>query len=106
VKHVEQNVSLNLHRYEWYEMGFFALSLAPGRTTFICFNTPDRFRLRLLDALNSTSHSLDEPDIYQLHAYVIEQILNLYNESVWAIRHVVRDVEKVSDSAAKESLRG
>ena len=95
VKQLDHNISLNLHRYVWYEMGLFALSTASGRTKILCFDTPERFRRRLFDALSSDPQSLDELDIYQLHVYLVEQILHLYDKSVWAICDVVRDVEKV-----------
>lgn len=86
-------------------MTFFALSTSPERTTVICFDTPDHFRLQLLAAINSASYGLilNEPDVYELHAYVIEQLLKLYDQSVWTIRDIVRNVEMVSGNATEES---
>ena len=103
LKKVDPKAISNLHSYTWCEMSFFALSTTPGRTTVICFDAPDHFRSRLFAALKSASQSLNEPDIYQLHAYVIEQVLILYDDSVWAIRDVVRNAENVSGNATEES---
>lgn len=84
-------------------MGFFALQTAAGQVVILCFDTPEHFRQRLFQALNSSTWTLSEPVIYQLHAYLIDQIINLYDESVWALRDIVRDVEKVSGVGAEEA---
>lgn len=101
VKQLEQNTDSNHHRYVWYQMAFFALRNASGRTTVLCFDTPDRFRLRLLEDLSSNSRGANEPDIHQLHTFLVDQILNLYDASVWALRDIVRNVERVSGVAVE-----
>jgi hypothetical protein len=105
VKQLVQNTAFNPEGYVWYQMGFFALQNAAGRTTVLCFDTPDRFRLQLLEDLNSSSRGFKEPDIHQLHTFLVEQILNLYDESVWALRDIVREVEKVSGVDVEEVSR-
>lgn len=105
VKQMEQAIHLKKHTYEWYEMDFLALRSASGWTTVLCFDTPDRFRQRLFETLASSPQTPTEPDIYQLYIYLINQILNLYDESVWAIRDIVRDVEIVSGVDGKEVWR-
>lgn len=87
-------------------MSFFALSTASGRTAILCFDAPDHFRQRLCYALSSNSQSLDDPDIYQLHVYLVEELLHLYDRSVWAIRDFVRDVEKASSIECRRSTTG
>lgn len=86
-------------------MAFLALRTAPGPTVILCFDTPDRFRLRLFEALNSNFPRFEEPDIYQLHTYLLGQILDLYDESVWALRDTVRDIERVSGVEAEQVSR-
>jgi hypothetical protein len=105
VKQLGQATHLSHHGYEWYEMDFLALRATSGWTTVLCFDTPDRFRLRLFEALASGPRTLTEPDIFQLYTYLIDQILNLYDESVWSIRDIVRDVEKVSRADSEEVSR-
>jgi hypothetical protein len=105
VKQMEQAIHPKKHTYVWYEMDFLALRSASGWTTVLCFDTPDRFRQRLFETLASSPQTPTEPDIYQLYIYLINQILNLYDESVWAIRDIVRDVEIVSGVDGKEVWR-
>lgn len=105
VKQLEPNAHLSHHKYVWYEMGFFALQAAPGHTAVLCFNTPDCFPRRLFEALRSRPRRLNEPAIYQLHAYLTDQVLTLYDESVWAFRDIVRDLERVSSIGAEEATR-
>jgi hypothetical protein len=34
-------------------------------------------------------------DPFELHSIVLEEVIILFDQSVWACRHVVRNVEKV-----------
>lgn len=96
MKHLEDNPRLSHQNYVWYEMSFFTVRSAGGSSTVLCFNTPHHFRVRLFKALSSNSRGFDEPDMYQLHTYLTDQVLNLYDEAIWALRDIVRNVEKVS----------
>jgi hypothetical protein len=95
VKQLDNNIRLNLHRYVWYQMDFFALENASGATRVLCFDAPERFHVRLLEALSSNSQKFDKLGIYQMHTYLADQTLTLYDESVWTLRDFVREVERV-----------
>jgi hypothetical protein len=86
-------------------MGFFALQNAAGQTSVFCFDTPDRFRLQLLEDLNSCSRVFIEPDMHQLHTFLLDQILYLYDDSVWTFRDTVRNIERVSGVSVEEASR-
>jgi len=105
VKQLVQNTGFNHEGYVWYQMGFFALQDAAGRTSVVCFDTPDRFRLQLLEDLNSSSRGFKEPDMHQLHTFLLDQILNLYDDSVWTLRDTVRNIERVSSASVEEASR-
>jgi hypothetical protein len=105
VKQLVQNTAFNHEGYVWYQMGFFALRNAAGRTSVLCFDIPDHFRLQLLEDLNSGSRGFQEPDMHQLHTFLLDQILNLYDDSVWALRDTVRNKERVSGVDVKEESR-
>lgn len=97
MKQLEQTPGYKHHGYVWYSIEFFAFQSASGRTSVLCLDTPDRFRLRLLESLKSHGWRFNDPDIYQLHTFLLDQIINLYDESVWALRDVVRNLERVSN---------
>ena len=77
-------------------MGFFTQCTAPNRTTVLCFDVPDSFRQRLQESLKLFSWEGHDYNRYTLHSFLTSEVINLYDISVWTIRDVVRDVERVS----------
>lgn len=104
MKQLKHNTGYQHHVYLWYSLGFFAFQNASGKTSVLCLDTPDRFRLGLLENLKSHSWRFHDPDIYQLHTFLLEQIIILYDESVWALRDLVRNLERVSGIAVQADL--
>lgn len=62
----------------------------------LCFDVPDSFRHRLRESLRLSSGKGHDYNRYTLHGFVTSEVINLYDVSVWTIRDVVRDVERVS----------
>ncbi|KAF7504365.1 hypothetical protein GJ744_002422 [Endocarpon pusillum] len=95
VKQLERNTGYKPnHVYVWYSIKFWAFQTASGKTSVLCFDAPDRFRLELLESLKSRGWRSNDPGIYQLHTFLLDQIINLYDESVWALRDLVRNLER------------
>lgn len=96
VKQLRTEISLYNPAYVWYEMGFFIRYGASQQTTFLCFDVPDVFRTRLLTSLSLSSSKPGDLNKYSLHTLLLNEIVHLYEDSVWAIRDAIRDVEEVS----------
>jgi hypothetical protein len=84
--------------YIWYEMGFFTRWDYPGRCRVLCIDTPEELQSGLETALRSQSSLLELGDPFAMHAPLIDQIILLYDDSVWRVRDPVRKFEKVSTS--------
>ena len=84
----------NTLEYTWHEMTFVT-RWTPSHCTVVCINTPDTFLSGLEQALSMGSGKLDLSDPYALHIHLMDQIIMLYDESVWGIRDLIRRVEKV-----------
>ena len=81
--------------YSWSEMSFFTTSTT-GFTINLCFDVPKGAKTRIYQALASGQQPFDIRDIYASHVTLLDEILTMYDESVWAIRDGVRQIEKVS----------
>lgn len=83
--------------YIWFEMGFFTRWDYPDRCTVLCidtpFDTPEKLKSRLL-----RESLLNFCDPFAMHIPLIDQIILLYDVSVWRVRDPVRDIEKVFTS--------
>ena len=84
--------------YIWYEMGFFTRWDYPGHCRVLCIDTPEELQSRLLTVLEKQSTLLELRDPFAMHVPLIDQIILLYDVSVWSVRHPVRKFEKVSTS--------
>ena len=51
--------------------------------------------MRLYQALASPQGPLNIKDVYASHTILLNEILALYDESVWALRDGVRQIEMV-----------
>ena len=67
----------------------------PQHTRILCIATPREFKEQLQHTLANLSSDMDSVDPYSLHIPLVEVLLTLYDQSVWSIRDLVRDVEKV-----------
>ena len=57
-------------------------------------------QVQLRQALSSCEQPFGFKDPYASHARILDQILILFDESVWALRDWVRKVEKVLENKA------
>lgn len=85
--------------YSWSEMSFYT-TWNPEFTITLCFDVPDASQTRLHRALASRQQSIDIRDIYASHVVLLDEILAMFDESVWALRDGVRRIELVFKSAA------
>lgn len=81
--------------YSWFEMSFFTTWTAGSMTSF-CFDVPKTAQIRIHQTLASRAQPIDLEDVYANHVILLDEILVLYNESVWALRDGLRQIEKVS----------
>ena len=66
----------------------------PGHCMMLCVDTPDGFREGLKHTLEYKQGLLDFNDPFALHIPLMDQIIALYDRSVWSIRDLIRRVEK------------
>jgi len=83
--------------YMWFEMGFFTRWERPDRCRVLCIDTPEKLQSRLETVLREQS-PLKFSDPFAMHVPLIDQIILLYDVSVWRVRDPVRKIEKVSTS--------
>jgi hypothetical protein len=100
VKKLKTDISSSNPPYEWYEMGFLTYCTAPNKTIALCFDVPDIFRQRLHDTLNFSRLRPEDYNKSSIHIFLIKEAVDLYDDSVWAIRDVIRNIEKVCGSIA------
>ena len=79
--------------YIWHEMSFHTRRNAES-TIVLCFDVPGPIQTRIEHAL-SDKRELDLRDIYALHAVILDEVVSLYETSVWALRDLVRTYEVV-----------
>lgn len=80
--------------YSWSEMSFHT-KWTLNSTVNICFDVPKASQMRLHQALASSQQRHDVVDIYASHVIILDEILAMFDESVWALRDEVRRIEKV-----------
>ena len=85
----------NQHVYEWYEMGFFTRWTSKGGHVLFCFDIPTILRDRLETHFLAPSLAPNLSDIYSPHVLVIDEIIKLFDRSVWSLRDIVRATEMV-----------
>jgi hypothetical protein len=81
--------------YTWYEMGFFTQWDRWGHCRVVCIDTPEELQLGLEDVFRKQLLSLNFDDPFSMHAPLFDQIILLYDASVWRVRDPVRKIEKV-----------
>jgi hypothetical protein len=82
------------HGWEWYEMGFFASWKSSGQLTLICFDLPTKSQSMIRSMIDS--HAIDVSNPYSVFLPVTDELLRLYDDSVWSIRNHISQWEAVS----------
>jgi hypothetical protein len=82
------------HGWEWYEMGFITCWNALGHLTLLCFDVPTKSQ-SVIQSMFSLQ-SVDTADPYAVFAVVSDELLRLYDNSVWSIRNHISQWEAVS----------
>lgn len=85
----------NQYDYYWFEMTFFTRWTTPGGHTVLCLDVPDAALARLQALFLSPSKTLDLSDIYSPHLVIVDEIIRLFDISVWSLRNIVRTTELV-----------
>ena len=76
-------------------MGFFTRWISPGGQIIFCFDVPQTLYDRLQTRFLSPSTTPKLLDVYLLHVVVIDEIIKLFDKSVWSLRDIVRVTELV-----------
>lgn len=76
-------------------MGFFTRWISPGGQIIFCFDVPQTLHDRLQTRFLSPSTTPKLSDIYSLHMVVIDEVIKLFDKSVWSLRDIVRVTELV-----------
>src|SRR3981081_2124483 len=85
VKEVDDGAEIE---YRWHEMTFFT-QWVPGHTMFLCIGNPETLKTGLTASLIEEAHSLDFSDPFSMHVPMMDQMIILYDMSVWKVRHVI-----------------
>jgi hypothetical protein len=90
--------SVNSAPYYWYEMSFFTRWDYSGHCRVLCIGAPEELQSGLITVLRKQSSPFDFSDPFVLHVPLIDQIIVLYDHSVWSVRNPIRAIEKVPTS--------
>ncbi|EEA26029.1 conserved hypothetical protein [Talaromyces marneffei ATCC 18224] len=106
VKMILKEPAENGKDYKWYEMTMLSHWDALAEThQILCIDTPEDFPKRLLKALLEHSSQMTQNyfrDPFSMHAHLLDQVVQLNDKSVWAIRHPIRDIEKRRPTAGPD----
>lgn len=80
--------------YEWNEMTFHTKWTSRSAIA-LCFDLPVSVQDHIQLVLSRQEQSA-LLDIYSMQVIILDEIIHLFDKSVWAIRDAVRNVEKVS----------
>lgn len=83
-----------LHGWEWYEMGFFVSWKPSGSLTLICFDLPTKSQSNIQSIIESQKIDISNP--YSTFLFILDELLRLYDDSVWSIRNHISHWEAVS----------
>ena len=72
----------------------FLTKWTPAATTVLCFDAPESFQKTIVNSLEPLQQS-ELTDVYCLHAIILDAIIALFEETVWALRDEVWGIEKV-----------
>jgi hypothetical protein len=80
--------------YKWHEIGVFTRWDSPNGCRILCVDAPEAFRHDLKISLEKMS-TLDLKDPFCMHVPLLDEIVKLYDQSLWRFRDAVRAIEKV-----------
>ncbi|PGH18295.1 hypothetical protein AJ79_00634 [Helicocarpus griseus UAMH5409] len=81
-------------KYHWYQMVMFIRWNPTERSKFVfCMDFDEDIK----NALGRRMSSIDLDNPYAWHATFIEELLSIYDDSVWKLRDLVREAEKARD---------
>ncbi|KAL9112360.1 MAG: hypothetical protein Q9187_007783, partial [Circinaria calcarea] len=83
--------------YGWYEMTFFT-RWERNHSIILCIDTPSNTKSMLETALSRDLSTLNLMDPFAIYVPLIDHIIMLYDRSIWGIRDLIRNVEKLSKS--------
>ncbi|CAD0082916.1 unnamed protein product, partial [Aureobasidium vineae] len=87
--------------YRWHEMGFMSLS-SETKSVIICFDVPDSVIKDLHKSLPTNTGQIKGP--YGLHILLLEELIKLYDRSIWAMAKKQRLAESGRRSSTTPSL--
>jgi hypothetical protein len=88
--------TVSKYPYDWHKPGFFTSWTPQGKTVILCFNAPTILKEAIIRSAMATDLELEMHMPFKLHNILVEEIVTLFDKSVWAWRDLVRDLEKVS----------
>lgn len=87
--------------YKWHEMGFTSFS-SDSRSTMLCFDVPPEVIRGLQTTLSASTEHLG--DSFGLHIPLLEELVKVYDRSVWTMANKVREIEKVRADEPSEDI--
>ncbi|KAH0552956.1 hypothetical protein GP486_006846 [Trichoglossum hirsutum] len=81
--------------YKWHKMDFVTKWSPPNQNVVLCFSTSRDSQDQLRDALSSRLENRNVCDPYMLHTVIVDEVLSIFDRSVWSLRDLVLSVEKV-----------
>lgn len=95
IKHITRDSPSTDISYAWDKIGFFTNWLPADQHVILCFDLPGALQSRLQSALSSSPDKFSFNNPYSLHATIVEEVVSLFDISVWSFRDAVRMIEKV-----------
>jgi hypothetical protein len=83
------------HGWEWHEICFFTRWLTSNNATILCFDVPEKLRTSIELALSSSTEGIEFSDPYSVPLILVDEIINLYDDSVWSLRNHISAREAV-----------
>jgi hypothetical protein len=80
--------------YNWDQF-YVQLKWTPKASQLLCFDATDEFKSQLKLYLEESDPELSISDPYYLYVPILRIISESFDESIWGIRDIVRDIEKV-----------
>ena len=98
IKQVFRNNDHEAASYTWQYLRVFAKWSFEHQThVLVCFDAAPDFPTRLLQAFTAKHAVLALGGPYAIHVAIIEEVMSLFNRSVWSLRDMVRDIELVTN---------
>jgi hypothetical protein len=85
--------NVDFTQYAWYEMSFIS-TCGKDRNMLLCLDTPRSLARNMLDVLSEEGNKDAATGPYALHQLLLEQLMAVYDESVWDIAKIMRNNEK------------